>query len=543
MFRLNKKEVGKKIWLPLTNENNDAEWYQFIFLCSGDDCHKIYYLKIISEGELNAKMFTANYEYDRTVSFSLTCPPKTLRNTKRHLQRLMPMSHFWCHENGNNESHYYAENYRILRRATQVNNAPVQIGAITKCVLSGKYIREYSPNTRKILGGWALVSEFTRGNTVASAISGELMPISQAISVDGGLKYVHESEVESCMTCDNCGGLSSSTAYVDGEELCHSCLIETTVSCDRCGDRHLVANMEQQSDGEFLCDNCIESEMVCDVCGSHYHDGGDNYGDFNSCQNCYDEHIKSYYTKFNDLDDFHNRLMFGVEMEFECNENRVLAAKMVKEKFGELIMVKYDGSLDYGIEVVTRPMPLSNIIQTTKAIADFMSHYSKEMPDGTGIHVHVNKRHLSAEDISKMIYIFSELCSDVEAIAQRDTDEWAEICPVSKNEAKDTNYVLGKNRDTRRRAINTTNEKTIEFRIFQGGVPSEDVEAYILFLHLLIKSAKSCDVLSMESMSFQSLFQPYMNYKRYQPLFDYLIAVGVLKKEDIKVKKYNYVKV
>ena len=101
---------------------------------------------------------------------------------------------------------------------------------------------------------------------------------------------------------------------IDGRDVCRSCY-NNYESCSSCDEMCHRDELHHYHFGD-LCPECSRSVSTCEECGDEFLDIEEEY----ICPDCKGNIIKDYSTKFEDLPDYGNKLMFGVEMEFEVEQ-------------------------------------------------------------------------------------------------------------------------------------------------------------------------------------------------------------------------------
>jgi hypothetical protein len=174
-----------------------------------------------------------------------------------------------------------------------------------------------------------------------------------------------------------------------------------------------------------------------------------------------------------------------MELEVEINDDgcssREDVARAADEIFGGLVYVKEDGSLDYGVEIVTHPMTYQF----------FMDHFPWEglgeldrmgcsSTSNTGIHVHMSRAGFSGP---VHIYNFMKLWyrneSRITRLAHRNA-HWGAFRPDSRDAVK---YSCKGQRPPdghmlhRYSALNTHPTDTIEARVFRSSLDPVRVQS------------------------------------------------------------------
>lgn len=223
-----------------------------------------------------------------------------------------------------------------------------------------------------------------------------------------------------------------------------------------------------------------------------------------------------------------NALVFGVELEFEPNTasetgQRSLIRALGGNK-GESFILKGDGSLTWGVELVTTPFTLSqhkdgtgvNWKKITEKLA--MKAHSGTVTDHCGMHVHINKKALSALTIGKMLVFLndSKLAPLITTIAQRASGGY---CSRSAKKLTDGT----RSSESRYDIMNVSvRHPTCELRMFRGNLALERIYKNIEFCHALVQY---CRQASMRSLADWGNFSRWLIEHRgqYQNLVHFLI--------------------
>jgi hypothetical protein len=140
------------------------------------------------------------------------------------------------------------------------------------------------------------------------------------------------------------------------------------------------------------------------------------------------------------------------------------------------------GSKYAGFELVTAPADLAThysrwpLLSTAKH-----SNLLRSWDTPTcGFHVHVSRNGMSALQIARIVLFVNHPHNKlfIQKVAGRGS---AKYCRYFNKEPKDAVGVHYKNDENRRQAVNLTNEKTIEFRIFRGTVNPKHILRNIEF--------------------------------------------------------------
>lgn len=309
--------------------------------------------------------------------------------------------------------------------------------------------------------------------------------------------------------------------------------------CDDCGElfgRHII-----YSNNRDVCPNCWDryDYVECHGCGDYitsedaYYNEDDGYDYCRSCYEDLNEDIESYHHD-NDQSELNFRRCsdedssiteyLGVELEVEsadgastCELNE--RARAIKNVVPWSFMIKHDGSLNDGFEMVSDPCTLKFHLTTfpweeiaSTALDEGML---SDKAENCGLHVHVSRNSLgeteSEQDmvIAKLIILFDRFEAEIEKFARRRSTQWAKFYKFkSKKEnleelRKEMNSDLknkyGSPVGERYHAINLTNRYTIEFRVFKGSLNIETIKASIEFVHEVIEFAKASSLIKIQN--------------------------------------------
>lgn len=233
-----------------------------------------------------------------------------------------------------------------------------------------------------------------------------------------------------------------------------------------------------------------------------------------------------------------NALVFGVELEMEPtrgNSQSTLCKLLGVQGDGSTFILKSDGSLTEGVELVTTPLTLdqhkdpNGVMPWAKVLNKVNAESRAKSGKGTehcGIHIHINKKALSALTIGKMlVFLNSETLSPlISIIAQRGSGSYCKR--DSKKKIIDGGVTRGADRyDIMNISVN---HPTCEVRMFKGNLRPERVLKNIEFCHALVMY---CRQTSMQDLSDWGNFSRWLLQNRgvYDNLVQFLIdknAVG-----------------
>ena len=176
-------------------------------------------------------------------------------------------------------------------------------------------------------------------------------------------------------------------------------------------------------------------------------------------------------------------LCYGVELEIESKEDSSsqLAAALGGRE-GERHILKYDGSLNHGAEIVTLPYSLDFHREHFgwRALLAKAEKAGNSHNTGTcGMHVHINRAALKPLQLGKMLVFVNAPGNEhyIKQIAQRDPSRWAAFKEKTLTDGSGVS-------PSRYEAINVS-QRTAEIRIFRGN----------LRLDRVMKNLEFCDAL------------------------------------------------
>lgn len=341
---------------------------------------------------------------------------------------------------------------------------------------------------------------------------GEELDINEGFFVDDEL-YCEDCLDELFVECDDCGEYIRRDEVIEtgnGRIVCEDCLDRYYTRCEDCGEYYPADEMNiVTSLGDtdyYICDDCRNygDYYRCDNCGDLFH-ADDMRGDY--CLECYDE-IFDDILEYHGFDDWHGyfvsnineSVLKGFELEVQSGDRRYLVDEL-KDIVGDFCVYEQDGSLDDddGVEIISNPFTMQWLYQNEGMFADMMKCVKNNCYDTyrTGLHIHVdreqltNETSLSEDEVIDNILILMEVFQDeLTKFSRRNKDElneWAKF--LTNGEVK--KHVIDAMKNGRRyRAVNLTNENTIEFRIFNSTHELSELFASIELVDNIVNLAK-----------------------------------------------------
>lgn len=312
--------------------------------------------------------------------------------------------------------------------------------------------------------------------------------------------------------------------------------------CDRCQCDDAVFIVDWLSDialraSEGWCSHSFASDNYC------YHESSEEWYTYpeeseeeDDSQN---DRLLSYSTDIFDVlcwprENAKNALVFGVELEIEgrgdtySNDLVDILGGSRGTKTGRAIL-KYDGSLSdsRGCEIVTLPYTLEQHRKPGlwDVLLDSRIQARARSGAGTtscGMHVHINRRALSALTVGKMVVFLNNPDNGgfVTTVAQRQSGSYCVRDSAKKHSDALHGYDM-----SRYDIINISGGATVEVRMFRGNVRPERVLKNIEFCHALVRFCESHGITQAQRWG---VFAEWLSKQRksYPNLYGFLAEKG-----------------
>lgn len=316
--------------------------------------------------------------------------------------------------------------------------------------------------------------------------------------------------------CTVCGRDSHGNTMGD-HYICEDCESFYTI-CDDCGelvheDDTAVARVD--GDNIYICTSCRDLYWYCEHCGM-YVTTSDWNQDRDCCTHCaetidfdeldyrYEEEINNYSykpkPKFIKGDNEVTKRFYGMEIEIGESIDARAGAQIVYPLLntsGRRAYLKRDSSIRTGgYECVTHPMSSRSLHEWIDK--DF-TEAKKERnhswnTDGCGVHIHVSRNSIGKLTLFKLNVLLNMLRGEnnlnfVKFFTNRTPNalnHWAKVSnqlPFTflENIKNGNGYTYD-----RYVAVNQQNEKTIEFRIFDGSIDQSVLHSYLEFVECVL---------------------------------------------------------
>jgi hypothetical protein len=344
---------------------------------------------------------------------------------------------------------------------------------------------------------------------------------------------------------------------VDGHIVCKQCFTKKAVTCCICenpffwsGSR--VSGFYNRDDtAHHFCNTCLEERLgTCTLCQNTMEkEKGkvDKVTNAFYCLACWEKETggrqRPRYLG-------NGKLYFGAEIEVEAPENldRIpYYERLAKDGEGRLI-IKGDGSLNYGIEIVTHPFSFEWALQNS----DKFDHIWKLRDEGfkagetssCGLHVHMTRSAFTSLHLYKFLKFMmaEERRNYMVTVSQRQgVSYYANFERYQTNDKNLESIALTMARNhtqgychERYSAVNLNNRNTIELRLFKGTLNPRTFWKTIEFCHSAYMFTKE---ISMQELKGQKVIRQYHEYllknaNLYRNLIAFLVSERLMEGGD-----------
>ena len=359
------------------------------------------------------------------------------------------------------------------------------------------------------------------------------------------ISHAGESAELRCSRCDVCADCSDGFENPDGR---HAAERHTTVDgdviCESCaGDSYVYSTLQE---------GYLNSDAACSVEGEEYasrrwldrhgyyehadgiwrsepeesEDDDDDESEDTLCLYPYRENVLDHCA--------HDRaairrgeLLFGVELEMEARRisSQSEIVSVLGGKCRQRFILKEDGSLTRGVELVTVPLTLTQHTSEfgwKATLAPILAlAQSGAGTESCGIHIHINRRALSALTVGKLLVFLNSPANVglVDTVGQRSSNGYCQRIPKKVGDG------LCRRVGTRYELVNVTRRDTVEIRLFRGNLRAERILKNIEFVHALALYLPGCSARDCED---PQRFGAWVGArpKDYPHLHEFLVGAG-----------------
>lgn len=335
--------------------------------------------------------------------------------------------------------------------------------------------------------------------------------------------------------CSKCGALnhnSAMTPFLAGpnKRLCVECAGPERHLCQLCGG---AEGTLREPSALYACDSCMANRFTCSVCHSlrdtRYNRASRGPDICISCRESADELIKSSCFKGFAKPIGDGPLFFGVELETEVSDDREAMALLIQERVGEFCVMKNDGSLQNGIEIVSCPASFeAHKTLWDKLFFPPLRGLTSWRSGRCGIHIHMTKKAIKEKQFGRMLVLVNATRNAklITTIAGRGAGG---ECGYARRH--DKGIEDAKRRWEKYEALNNYNGITYELRIFRGTLTYKSFHKNIEFAHALTAFCAD-DELTQADCEKPDKFLAWLGEHTgaYPNLFNFLVRKGFIEK-------------
>jgi hypothetical protein len=293
---------------------------------------------------------------------------------------------------------------------------------------------------------------------------------------------------------------------VNGRLICDDISEYEIANCCNCSHLSYSDTQQYVYGGDYACQDCIRNHYFEDDNGDYIHEDDrededeeyyeDNYGKY-SYDACVINAMRNmgYVSKWINggmrmPSDDKDEMLLGFEAEWEIRDEDDMY-DLVEDMHTQMrgfAIVKHDGSLENGGEIVTIPATLKSQkykwTQFCESKTNFTNRCKAWHTSTCGTHIHVDRRAVTPLEIGKLLVFVNGKHNSgfITSFAGRDDTQW---CKRYAKNIKD-----GLERTDKYEAINTGKPNTIEFRMFRGNLSKSGIMRNLEFVHSLVRFVK-----------------------------------------------------
>lgn len=402
------------------------------------------------------------------------------------------------------------ENFRLLRRATHDATAARDImRRLYQGYGGGSLFRINATAALDAAAAAERVQQFIANSCVLPRCSEDSChaPATERVGrFDWCLQ--HSADIVACDACNTIVGTDEARS-LHGDTLCDECYDESHADCEGCGETFEQVELSVAG----LCDSCqAERDARSELVFEYDRDPLDilSFLDANGSAVSPRDHADNGY------------MVYGVELEIETRGVTYESdARRTLEQLEDFAILKRDGSLDCGFEIVTAPAPLEFHAHAWRQFKP-SGNMESSSTETCGLHVHISRALLKPLQVGKMLVFLNapENTPFIQVIAQRNPERWAKI---AKKGFKDIRYP-----ESRYEALNLTRTSTVELRIFKGNMRYDRIMKAVEFADALV--AFTAPLVSSAAQLSTSAFCALVDKerKRWPNLSAFLVEKGYL---------------
>lgn len=304
-----------------------------------------------------------------------------------------------------------------------------------------------------------------------------------------GQRYCDDCFCETFSTCEECGDvILSDDALVteNSEVLCESCYREHYARCCCCG--HEISRDDSRlAEEDDYCEECfMERFEICDECGEVVRNSDAREMDGNIvCDSCYRDarhnildHSANVAWVYYPESANRNKDRLGLEIEIDGGGESDSKAGQILDAMGRnRFIIKTDGSLDEGLEIISHPMTLNYILSLNwNEYFKLMLKlgYTAHNNGRCGLHISLSRQTTGTTTekrkavLINLLWIFQQWKDELIRFSRRSNgraEQWAKI--LSGYDDAEQLYRICLN-EGKYQAVSPRNEYRIEIRLWRG---------------------------------------------------------------------------
>lgn len=359
---------------------------------------------------------------------------------------------------------------------------------------------------------------------------------------DNGSWYCSEDCAERAgyYRCADCGEWTDETSYVENYgDVCYNCIDRGGyMCCDECNNYYLEDDFygeceDENGYTEYICNRChgeMSPHSHGNLIGSYHY--------FNNWQKMITEKEAQCFRTDNELP-----LLFGFELEVENKKLDISNNGMAQaiydylknKELKDLLVFENDSSINHGFEIISQPMSYNFIKENTlifKSILEELNRngFASHDTSTCGLHIHFSRNKFDKDATSRLLYLFEKCKNELITFSRRKYNEltrWASFMNVDVKDLS-LDYIKSVGEDTSRyRAVNLTNNKTIEVRIFRGTLSHVSFMSAIELINNIATMSIECTDSQVINMNFRDI----VNFKDTMFLKQYCIDRRIIESE------------
>ena len=315
--------------------------------------------------------------------------------------------------------------------------------------------------------------------------------------------------------CERCGEAidpDDEHEYVDSDGcrhyICSECEDDGWHVCYECGSVRRWLDTHPEHDEDYICERCLDHLFVsCESCGAYIREYDAHYSDHDEayyCDSCYDSRggrVYSYHHApicYSNYIDNPGDIYYGVELEMgDATESGMLdASRTIEHNFYDIFHMESDCSItDYGFETISIPLTWDKWHKKFDYMQDLYNVFAENgmcADSSCGYHIHVTKSALRLMQWKALAWFMYKHRAMFMAIAGRHSNRFAAY--ASNRFSDEGNFEdfcsFGITAD-RYRALNLSNIRTAEFRMFASVENVYDFYRALDIVHYLVEWIKS----------------------------------------------------